>query len=90
MCSAPDCCDRHDTDRLSELPYAYLLGLYLGDGCITANGTSWLLRITMDERYERVLEECQKALTAVAAPSSVRRWSRRGSACADVGSTRRC
>jgi hypothetical protein len=40
--------------------YAYLLGLYLGDGCIDLmkNGRSFRLRIAQDKRYTGLIQKC--------------------------------
>ena len=46
--------------------YAYLLGLYLGDGCLARNGkNSYLLRITMDTTYPAILEEARQAVMVI-------------------------
>jgi hypothetical protein len=46
--------------------YAYLLGLYLGDGCISSLPRGvYKLRITLDHRYTGILDECAKAMCAV-------------------------
>ena len=46
--------------------YAYLLGLYLGDGCIS-EGTRGVfrLRIALDMKYPRIVAECAAAMEAV-------------------------
>jgi hypothetical protein len=54
--------------EFSALPtetYAYLLGAYLGDGCITSNGSSWTLRVTLDEAYPGIVDECLDAVRRV-------------------------
>lgn len=56
-------------------PYAYLLGLYLGDGSITPNGGSFSLRITLVLRYPSIIEECTQAMT-VMRPSSAMKIGR--------------
>ena len=52
-----DICPCAEGPRLSEPqygPYAYLLGLYLGDGCISAGRRGvWHIRITLDARLSR-------------------------------------
>jgi hypothetical protein len=58
-----------------ELPepaseYAYLLGLYLGDGCISVAGGRpdkgvWLLRIACADAWPGLLIECQAAVSAI-------------------------
>lgn len=45
------------------LSYPYLLGMYLGDGCISAGPRSvFRLRIFLDLRYPRVIDECESAI----------------------------
>ena len=60
-------CAGHDVASLDAPAYAYLLGLYLGDGCISAyqRGT-WRLRITLDSSYAGIVAECAAAVEAVA------------------------
>lgn len=47
--------------------YAYLLGLYLGDGCISAHprGTGFYLRIACADAWPGLLRECREAVTKV-------------------------
>lgn len=49
--------------------YAYLLGLYLGDGCISAAGDKrkqvWALRIMCADTWPGLLEECKQAMHAM-------------------------
>ncbi|MGW1951804.1 helix-turn-helix domain-containing protein [Streptomyces sp. NPDC001920] len=47
--------------------YAYLLGLYLGDGCISAHprGTGFYLRIACADTWPGLLRECRDAITKV-------------------------
>ena len=54
-------------NRVSTLPeYAYLLGLYLGDGCISLHARgAYKLRITLDRRYPGIIAECQGAMAVV-------------------------
>ena len=37
--------------RSRQTPYCYLLGLYLGDGCISRDRRVWRLRIVLDKKY---------------------------------------
>jgi len=64
--SPPDaslCIDPRDVSDM----YAYLLGLYLGDGMLTlAPRRVWRLRIVLDQRYPQVIERCQLAIAEVA------------------------
>jgi hypothetical protein len=49
-----------------EPEYAYLLGMYLGDGCISAHPRAvYRLRVTLDMRYPGVIRECTEAMRSV-------------------------
>ncbi|MDQ0777952.1 hypothetical protein QF026_006418 [Streptomyces aurantiacus] len=47
--------------------YAYLLGLYLGDGCISPHprGTGYYLRIACADAWPGLTDECREAITHV-------------------------
>jgi hypothetical protein len=45
--------------------YAYILGMYLGDGCITRAGRTERLRITLDKAYPGIIAECRAAVTTL-------------------------
>jgi hypothetical protein len=75
--------------HISENPdvcraYAYLLGLYLGDGYISKGKThrAYLLRITLDKRYTNILRQCVKAISAILPNNRVGKISRLG--CYDI------
>jgi hypothetical protein len=52
-------------------PYAYLLGLYLGDGCLSDVGRGiYRLRITLDKKYPGIIAEC-RAAAALVLPNKV-------------------
>ena len=54
-----------DRQSLGDM-YVYLLGIYLGDGCLTlAPKRVWRLRITLDRRYPRLIERCESAINEV-------------------------
>ncbi len=56
---------KHDFDRLSSA-YVYLLGLYLGDGCISEHRRKvFRLRIALDMKYQGIVEECAATMQAV-------------------------
>jgi hypothetical protein len=72
------CVERPCSSR--EVPsgpvYAYLLGMYLGDGSISAVGRdNFKLRITLDAKYPDVVAECERAMASVL-PSRVGRIDR--------------
>jgi hypothetical protein len=60
-CGAPP----HDHGALSPETYAYLLGAYLGDGCISNNNGSYLLRVTLDEVYPDIIGAVSRAIAEV-------------------------
>jgi hypothetical protein len=63
----------HDPQRVCEhveqLPgpaYSYLLGLYLGDGCLTSMARGvYRLRVALDSRYPSIIAECEAAMADV-------------------------
>ena len=63
VASCPQCgAPAHDG---SDLPtsYAYLLGLYLGDGCLSPGRRGvFRLRISLDRRYSGIIAECCRAI----------------------------
>ncbi len=44
--------------------YAYLLGLYLGDGCIARLARTYSLRLSLDAKYPNVVAEARAVLEA--------------------------
>ena len=63
-------------------PYAYLLGLYLGDGCLSlVRGGVYRLRITLDKKYPQIIGECRSA-AALVLPNKVGQIDRQG--CVEV------
>jgi hypothetical protein len=71
--------DRHDFGSLSAA-YVYLLGLYLGDGCISeARRGVYRLRIFLDLKYPEVIEECVSAIGQVLPANKINRQYRDGS-----------
>jgi hypothetical protein len=52
--------------NLPEQPYAYLLGLYLGDGCIASHARGvYRLRIIQDQKYVNLIQQCKLAMHTV-------------------------
>jgi hypothetical protein len=45
--------------------YSYLLGLYLGDGCVSRSRRVWRLRITLDKKYPRIIDRCREAIDSL-------------------------
>ncbi len=76
--SRPMECPGHDFSSLNAPAYAYLLAMYLGDGCLSAHPRGvWRLRITLDSKYPGIVAECAAALVAVAPGRRVHVLSRR-------------
>ncbi|MFI6295149.1 helix-turn-helix domain-containing protein [Nonomuraea sp. NPDC050790] len=63
--------------------YAYLLGLYLGDGCLSPVGDLakgvWAMRIICADAWPGLMRECERALRAVRPTNRVRASRRPGS-----------
>ena len=76
----------HDFSVLAAPVYAYLLGSYLGDGCIFAqSGTrSHYLRVTLDTAYPGIIEETAAAMAAIRGRSVRIEADRRGKNCVHV------
>jgi hypothetical protein len=55
----------HDFSALPPSAYCYLLGLYLGDGCISRCRRVWRLRITLDAKYPGIINRCREAIKAL-------------------------
>ena len=66
MSGCPECEGPiHDLDGLPD-SYAYLLGLYLGDGCLSEHRRGvFRLRISLDARYPGIISECMAPTRAV-------------------------
>lgn len=71
----------HPAHQFSDLPpeYLYLLGMYLGDGCISAHRRGvHRMRIVLDGRYPRIIDECAAAMRTVMPRNKVGRQMRTG------------
>jgi hypothetical protein len=68
--------------------YAYLLGLYLGDGCISVGGDPakgvWRLRILCADAWPGLVRECVRAMRAVRPANKVMTQQKQG--CTEVTS----
>ncbi|OBG32443.1 hypothetical protein A5671_07400 [Mycolicibacter heraklionensis] len=73
----------HDFASLPPNGYSYLLGLYLGDGCISRYGRVWRLRITLDAKYPDIIERCKRTIDAVTSGQRAAAYSRSDN-CAEV------
>jgi hypothetical protein len=67
--------------EFSVLPaeYMYALGLYLGDGCISAHRRGvYKLRFFLDARYSGIIDECEDAIRKLRPENKVSRRLRSG------------
>ena len=78
----------HAFDRLPPCEYAYLLGVYLGDGTICrARRGVWHLRIFQDSRYPGIIDEIVRAVGAVMPKNTVHIGPKSGGAkCVQISS----
>jgi hypothetical protein len=59
--------------------YAELLGLYLGDGHISVSGRTQRLRLMLDARYPRIVEDAERLIAGVVPANQVgRQYSHEG------------
>ncbi|MCX4761231.1 transcriptional regulator [Streptomyces sp. NBC_01275] len=59
--------------------YAYFLGLYLGDGCISTHRREvYFMRIVLDNAWPGVIDECEAAMRSVRPDNSVCRVKKQG------------
>jgi hypothetical protein len=74
-----DCgAQRHGFDELPPA-YVYLLGLYLGDGCISAHPRRvYRLRLFFDARYPKILDAGEAAVRSVFPANRINRLMRSG------------
>jgi hypothetical protein len=64
---------------LPEAAYAYVFGLYLGDGCVSALPRSYRLRIFLDAAYPGIVAECRRSLQILRPENRV--WVGRSKTC---------
>src|SRR5688500_18024751 len=67
---------------LDETAYSYLLGQYLGDGCISPMKRSFRLRITCCDEYPDIMRETAEAIRTINPNGTVGHVPRIG--CTDV------
>ena len=79
-------CPRCDGRPLDETAYAYLLGLYLGDGHLVLGRKGvWLLSITCCDGWPGLMAQARLAMSAVMPSSKV--FDRAKIGCTDIKST---
>lgn len=63
--AARSSCPRCEGRRLDAVAYAFLLGMYLGDGSIARHPRAYKLRVVQDARYPNSIEEIRRAMATV-------------------------
>ena len=66
----PRTCFRCDRSQIDTSEYAYLLALYLGDGCLSAGAKArakgvWILRVACGNAWPGLIDACETAVSAV-------------------------
>jgi hypothetical protein len=70
--------EQHGFDHLPQ-SYSYLLGIYLGDGCISAGPREvFRLRLFLDIRYPEIIDECEAAVRDLVPRNRIHRLERCG------------
>jgi hypothetical protein len=69
-----------------DYSYAYLLGLYLGDGHLAYNGRSWQLIVSMDAAHVGIIAQCRDAMILTLPARSPRLRPHRSERCVRVAS----
>jgi hypothetical protein len=67
QCGHPE----HDYERLARSHYAYLLGMYLGDGVIDRLARTWRMRIALDAKWSGIARDCVASIQAVLPDNAV-------------------
>jgi hypothetical protein len=75
---------RRDYTRLPR-SYVYLLGLYLGDGCISHHARVYRLRIALDSAYPMIIAACRRSMAEVMPSTRASVQVRCGEECVEVG-----
>src|SRR6266540_2512862 len=77
-------CPRCGGSISDESAYAYLLGLYLGDGCISELPRALRLRLVLDVRYPSIIQEAKRTIGAMHRTGKVGVLQRAG--CVEISS----
>jgi hypothetical protein len=64
--------------------YAYLLGMYLGDGYIVRNQRVYYLRVTLDSVYPNIIHLCAESLKILLPENKVNILKRKNQNCVEV------
>src|SRR5215211_293920 len=62
LVSTSPCGVVHNFSAIPAGAYCYVLGLYLGDGCISRSQRVWRIRIVLDTKYPAIIDRCREAI----------------------------
>jgi len=79
--TCPRCWRASKPTRFTAGDYSELLGLYLGDGCISATARTQRLRIVLDAAYPVIIEDTARLLERCFPSNPVSRISKDGGSC---------
>jgi hypothetical protein len=82
--TCPSCGHAHRVRSEREASYAYLLGVYLGDGHIAPFPRTTCLRVYLDSHYPRIVATCVAALRRLLPQNKVQVFRRRPHNCVVV------
>ncbi|MFC3576266.1 transcriptional regulator [Streptomyces yaanensis] len=72
-------CEDVPSPPKSPAAYAYLLGLYLGDGCISPHHRGvYFMRVVLDNAWPGIINACEAAMRAVRPDNSIFRVRKQG------------
>ena len=80
-------CTPPDIASLPPREYAYLLGMYLGDGMSREDGSSWTLPVTLDEAYPESFVNARTLLSGSLGSTRIPRPASGGKRCLIVSCT---
>ncbi len=69
---------------MQQQAYAYLLGIYLGDGYIVRNKRVYFLRIVLDTAYPNIIRRCVQHIKMILPENAVNILKRQNSNCVEV------
>jgi hypothetical protein len=88
--SCPRCAENRALPE-PQSDHAYLLGLYLGDGCISRAGAKekevWKLRVVCSDAWPGLIRECERAMRSIRPDNKVAIQQKPG--CVEVSSCSR-
>jgi len=73
-----------DNIKQNKHHYAYILGAYLGDGCISTHPRSYALRIFTDNDYPEIIQREIDSLQKIFPNNKVNSWKQKYADCTEI------